>query len=557
MSNRSAGGDDRRTHADAPVEAYRWLRSVVENSSDNVTVVDLDGTLRYASPAFGRMLGYDAEEVVGAMNVLDHVHPEDLRLVLEETEKALSEGGVTTNKAEYRFRHKDGSWRWVESVGTYLHEDPDVQGVVVQTRDITERKEAEEALRRSEAEIFSVLESITDGFFALDREWRFTYVNHQARVLLNRSSEVLVGEKIWEDPTFYPQYRKAVAEGKTVRFEGYYPPLGKWYSVRAYPSGSGLSVYFQDITDRKETEARLHFQAQLLGAVGEAVIALDLEGKVIYWNRVAEEIYGRASEEVMGRILKEMVVPGHLRKQAEDIAAQLREGRKWTGEFVVRHKDGTTFPVEGTDTPIFGEDGELAGVIGVLRKVTERKEAEEALKESERRYATLLSNEPALVYRCLNEPAWPQVFVSDYALELTGYPPEDLLIGGGVSYGELIVEKDRQRVWEEVQEALAERRRFKLHYSIRRRDGHLRHVEEYGQGIFGEDGEVEALEGLIYDVTGAVRQEKALKEAEERYRTLVEQMPAVTYIDKATDGPDEPVYTSPQIEKLLGYSADE
>src|SRR5918998_1685976 len=104
------------THANAPIEGHRWTRSVVENSSENVTVVDPDGTLRYASPAFGRMLGYDPEEAIGTMNVLDHVHPEDLSHVLEETQKALSGGGVTTNKAEYRFRHEDGSWRWVESV---------------------------------------------------------------------------------------------------------------------------------------------------------------------------------------------------------------------------------------------------------------------------------------------------------------------------------------------------------------------------------------------------------------------------------------------------------
>jgi PAS domain S-box-containing protein len=82
------------------------------------------------------------------MNVLDHVHPEDLAHVLEETEKALAEGGVATNEAEYRFRHRDGSWRWMESVGTYLLDDPAVGGVVVTSRDVTRRKEAEERLRR-------------------------------------------------------------------------------------------------------------------------------------------------------------------------------------------------------------------------------------------------------------------------------------------------------------------------------------------------------------------------------------------------------------------------
>ena len=99
-----------------PQEDYRWLRSVVENSSENVTIVDPDGTLRYASPAFEHMLGYEPKEAVGTMNVLEHVHPEDLSHVLEETEKALCEGRVTSNRAEYRFRHADGSWRWVESV---------------------------------------------------------------------------------------------------------------------------------------------------------------------------------------------------------------------------------------------------------------------------------------------------------------------------------------------------------------------------------------------------------------------------------------------------------
>jgi PAS domain S-box-containing protein len=317
--------DEQPTYAKgSPEEDNRWLRSVVENSSEIVTIVDVDGTLRYASPAFGRVLGHDPEEAIGTMNVLDLVHPDDLPHVLEETEEALSKGGIVTNKAEYRFRHRDGSWRWMESVGTYLLDDPHVGGVVVTSRDVTERKEAEEALRRSEAEFFGILESITDAFFSLDQEWRFAYVNHQAEVLLDSSREDLVGERIWEDSTFYPQYRWAVAEGETASFEAYYPPVEKWFSVRAYPSDSGLSVYFQDVTERKQAEEKLRFQARLLDAVGEAVIALDMEGRVLYWNRAAEEMYGWSSEEAMGRQLTEMAVPESLWGRAEGIAALVR-----------------------------------------------------------------------------------------------------------------------------------------------------------------------------------------------------------------------------------------
>ena len=382
LYNGAPGGQDGPTHANAPL-GEGWLRSVVENSSEIVTVVDADGTLRYANPAWARVLGHDYEQAVGTMNVLDHVHPDDLAHVLEETEEALAKGGVVTNQAEYRFRRKDGSWLWMQSVGTYLLDDPQVGGVVVVSRnvterkeaeealhlqaqllgavgeavialdadrkvvywnraaeemygfsseevlgrrmmdrlvpedlrthaeevmagvraglswkgefvvrrkdgtpltveasntpvldehggqvgvvgvlrDVTERKEAEEALRRSESELFSVLESITDGFFILDRELRFAYVNPQAALMMERTREDLVGEKLWEDATFYPEYRRAMAEGRTVEFEAYYPPLKRWYGVRAYPSQSGLSVYFQDVTERKALEKRLRHQS--------------------------------------------------------------------------------------------------------------------------------------------------------------------------------------------------------------------------------------------------------------------------------------------------------
>ena len=103
--------------------------------------------------------------------------------------------------------------------------------------------------------------------------------------------------------------------------------------------------------------------------------------------------------------------------------------------------------------------------------VPEREWTEAALEESERRYADLLSSTRAFVYRCLNEPGWPIEFASAYALELTGYAPEKLLVGGTIRFGDLVVEEDRQRVWDEVQTALQRRERFKIRYTIRHRDG--------------------------------------------------------------------------------------
>ena len=130
---------------EAREEGERRFRSLVQNSSEVVKITDPDGTLRYASPAFGRVFGHDPEEAVGK-NILNYVHPDDLTRVREETEKALKDPEIDSNTVEYRFRRADGSWRHVEAVGTYLLDDPAVEGVVVNVRDVTERKEFEERL---------------------------------------------------------------------------------------------------------------------------------------------------------------------------------------------------------------------------------------------------------------------------------------------------------------------------------------------------------------------------------------------------------------------------
>ncbi len=240
---------------EAPGKAEESYRNLLQHVLDVVAILEADGTLRYVSPGVEAMLGYTPEEVIGT-GVFDYVHPDDLeRAVGALAETLMTHGALPP--IEFRARCADGAWRHVEVVRNNQLDNASVAGVVINVRDVTRRKEAEEALRRSEAEIFSILESITDAFFALDQELRFTYINPQAEILLDKSREDLVGETIWEDPTFYPQYRKALAESRTATFEGYYPPLEAWYSIRAYPSESGLSVYLQDVTGRKKAEEAL------------------------------------------------------------------------------------------------------------------------------------------------------------------------------------------------------------------------------------------------------------------------------------------------------------
>jgi diguanylate cyclase (GGDEF)-like protein/PAS domain S-box-containing protein len=129
-----------------------------------------------------------------------------------------------------------------------------------------------------------------------------------------------------------------------------------------------------------KNEEQLRFQARLLDAVGQAVIATDLEEKVLYWNRAAEEIYGWSSEEVLGRRLKDLTVPEELLAQAEEVVSELRAGRNWSGESLLRRKDGSYVPVLGTATPLFDDRGNLVGMIGVSTDISERKALEVELQ---------------------------------------------------------------------------------------------------------------------------------------------------------------------------------
>jgi diguanylate cyclase (GGDEF)-like protein/PAS domain S-box-containing protein len=275
------GGTDGPTHATGqPEKDGRWLRSVVENSSEIIKIVDPDGTLRYASPAFDRILGYDSEEAIGTMNVLDHVHPDDLPHVLEETEKVLSEGGIATNKAEYRFLHKDGSWRWMESMGTYLLDDPAVGGVVVTSRDITERKEVEERLREAKERYRTLVEQIPAVTYIdeIDETSSAIYMSPQVEGMFGYTPEEwLEDPELWmkilhpEDKEWVlAESRRTNETGDPFRVE--YRMISKsghvaWVRDEAVlvKGMGGRSRFWQgvitDVTERKVLEEQLEHQA--------------------------------------------------------------------------------------------------------------------------------------------------------------------------------------------------------------------------------------------------------------------------------------------------------
>jgi len=205
--------------------------------------------------------------------------------------------------------------------------------------------------------------------------------------------------------------------------------------------------------------------------------------------------------------------------------------------------------------PVFGDGGRIEEVVILHQDITERKRAEAELATSRAQLSVLLSNLPGMAYRCRNDRDWTMDFVSRGSKALTGYPPEAIIDNAIISYNSLIHPEDQDMVWKTVQAAVAGKRPFQMTYRIRPMDRPEIWVWEQGQGIFREDGSLDAIEGFVSDITAHKQAEKALMQTETRFRRVLENALDLLYQLNLTDMTYE--YVSPAALPVTGYSADE
>src|ERR671911_2296939 len=277
-----------------------------------------------------------------------------------------------------------------------------------------------------------------------------------------------------------------------------------------------------DITGRKSAEEQIRFQARLLDAVGQAIIATDPQGRIIYWNRAAVELYGWSKKEVMGRPIVEVTPSEQMLERAEEIMSELRAGRSWSGEFVGQRKDGSSFPAMVTDTPLHDEQGNLAGIIGVSTDITEIKQMEE-LRRSEERFRLLAENAQDLIYRYHLKPTPAFEYVSPSATAMIGYTPEEHYADPELHFK--IVHPDDRYL---IEEAL---RSPESLITIRwlRKDGGGIWIEQRSKAIYDGGGELVAIEGIARDITERKRVEEALRTTQEFLGGILDNAPLPIY----------------------------
>ena len=247
-----------------------YFRSLIENSQDGITILRGDGTVSYVSPSCERILGFGPDEIMG-LNPLEWGHPDDMSRVSVPFAQFLQERGSTA-RAEVRAQHKDGSWHWIEVVASNLLDDPAIEGVVVNWRDVTERVQAEKTLRHSEEYFRALIENSLDAVAMLNSDGTLGYQSPSFERVLGYEPEETMGKDPLEfvDPDDMTRIGGLLAQmlgerGSTMRDEArVLHKDGSWRTLEVVASNlldmasvAGIVANFRDITDRKQMEEKL------------------------------------------------------------------------------------------------------------------------------------------------------------------------------------------------------------------------------------------------------------------------------------------------------------
>ncbi len=229
-------------------------------------------------------------------------------------------------------------------------------------------------------------------------------------------------------------------------------------------------------------------------------------------NSKFEEITGRTKEELVRLGWEKITHPGDLEEELKNFRRlQAGEIKMYSMDKRYIKPDGSIVWVHMIVAPLTSSSDRQCSHICLVQDITERKEMEKALNESERSKSVLLSHLPGLAYRCNYDRDWTMQYVSEGCFNLTGYPPESLLYNRDLSFNEVIAPEYRELLWQEWERVLAARLPFKYEYEIITATGERKWVLEMGQGIYNDAGEVEALEGIVLDISDRKAIEDTLK----------------------------------------------
>ena len=540
---------DRKQMEEKLRESEERLRLAVEAADLGTWDLDLITGMAVRSLRHDQIFGYQEPQAEWTLEVaLRHVLPEDRQKVLEAHTPAA---GKTAMSVEARMRRADGSIGWVMSAGRFHY---DLTGrpirIVGVCADITERKKAEEEIRKAletarsnEEQLRVLVQNVGSAVALIDDTGRFSVVNRVFLEMFGLSSEsdiLNVNSQDWSRWEVYGEdskllnvddhpVRKAAMTGKAVTGQliAWRNPGAhqlRWMLINAEPllreDGSVYMVIctYHDITERmlaeealrkardelelrvqERTEA-IRRQADLIELSHEAIIVKDLESRILFWNRGAEEAYGWTKAEAEGNITHSFLKTRFPVPFDEYMAVLTREGR-WEGELIHTRKDGSELTVLGKQVLQRDEAGTPIGIMEINIDITERKRAEIALQASEQRWATtLMSIGDAVI---ATDTSGRIVFMNAMAEALTGWTLGNAMQKPITEVFHIINEQTRLEVENPISRVLREGMIIGLanHTLLVKKDGTEVPIDDSGAPIRDKEGNIAGVVLIFRDIT--------------------------------------------------------
>jgi PAS domain S-box-containing protein len=486
----------------------------------------------------------------------------------------IFDGSGETLYVESLQRRKDGEKRllawWCR---TLKDTHGNVIGALSAARDITELKLAEEELKKTEQKYRQLAASISDVFFAMDEELRYTYWNKASEELTGITAKDALGRSLtevfpdnWATRTVRAMYLRAMETQQPQHFTVDYPGgENVIHEISAYPTVGGVSVFVKDVTERKQAEQKLRESEQkfrlLSDNVTDIVWTMDVKTqKFNYLSPSVERTLGYTPAELMEIPLNKALTPDSYEQGMKALAEELERDntpdidpdRIRTLQLEEFRKDGSISPMEVRIKFLRDANGLPTHVIGITRDITERKQSEEALKVSEERFRRLAENAQDIIFRYRQLPSLGFDYISPAVLRISGYMPEEFYADPLLIFK--IVHPDSRSFLQEITSRPQDylERPVVLHWV--HKNGESIWTEQRSVPIYDDDGKIVAVEGIQRDMTERKRIEENLRESEANLRA---------YLDNAPDGvciydlQGTFLYGNKRAEEIMGYRKEE
>lgn len=423
---------------DALRESNDRFQRITAYANDAIFLVDDIGRISYWNPAAEKIFGYSKVEAEGKKLthlILPHQFREDLQDRMLKPSFPETEPFIRKT-VESMAKRKDGEEFPIELSFSILIIKGSFHTIGI-IRDISERKRAEHALLESEEMQRALFEGSTDPVIITDLEDRIIKANPAVERVFGFRADDLKGKEFpghqgFDEGKFTEwlvacRSGKGVSDYETVRRNSVGEPIPVSISISPIFDTLGnlisLSFWYRDITSRKRNEEKLMFQAHLLNSVRESVIATDLDGKITYWGRGAENLYQYPANEVLGRLITFIVEPHDTDHELNRIRHTIETG-SWHGEYPQKRRDGDTFWASTSMSLVDDITGKPVGIIGIDRDISELKSTGAALQESEERYRAV--TETVFTGIAMADLDGQLIFVNTAFSDMLGYQKEEL-----------------------------------------------------------------------------------------------------------------------------------